>query len=204
MITFRNKLHMAETAMLISLCFTLCLALWGQKEQTRLAEGLVRLHVIAHSDDEYEQQLKLRVRDAVLDCTTPLLENAGSAEEARRILLANIGSIRSAAEKAAEGRKVELSLSIESYPTRNYGSFALPAGKYTSLRVMLGDAGGQNWWCVIFPPLCSAAASDPAAQTLGEDTLGIITGQSSQYVLRFRCAELFGQLSQAFFTDRHK
>ena len=196
MTSTKYKLHIAESAMLIALSITLCLALWGQGTQSKLAGGLIRLHVIAHSDSEYEQALKLRVRDAVLSCAAPLLENAKDAGDAERTLLAHIDDIKLAAVSAAEGRSVEVSLTLEAYPTRFYGSFALPAGEYTSLRVMLGSAEGQNWWCVVFPPLCSGASTAAAEEVLGSDGARLITRDGAGYMLKFRSAELWNELKK--------
>ena len=187
MTSTKYRLHIAESAMLIALSITLCLALWGQGTQSKLAGGLIRLHVIAHSDSEYEQALKLRVRDAVLSCAAPLLENAKDAGDAERTLLAHIDDIKLAAE---------VSLTRETYPTRFYGSFALPAGEYTSLRVMLGSAEGQNWWCVVFPPLCSGASTAAAEEVLGSDGARLITRDGAGYMLKFRSAELWNELKK--------
>ena len=194
----QSHLLLAEKAMLMALSITLCLALWGQSSQSALSEDLVRLHVIAHSDDEAEQQLKLRVRDAVLGCITPMLDGVRDASAAEAIILRRLPDIKSAAASAAEGREVTVSLSRESYPTRHYGSFALPAGEYSSLRVQLGSARGQNWWCVVFPPLCAAASAEPAAQALQKDSLGLILAEEPEYILRFRCAELWDELRLRF------
>ncbi|MGI6029047.1 MAG: stage II sporulation protein R [Candidatus Heteroscillospira sp.] len=193
----QSKLHTAETAMLLALCITLLLALWGRRDQTLLSESLIRLHVIAVSDDSYEQELKLRVRDAVLLHTQELLEGITDAQEAGDVLSGNLSSIKAAAESAAEGRAVRVTLSEESYPTRYYEGFALPAGRYNSLRVMLGEAGGQNWWCVIFPPLCTAASADAAQAALGEQGKALVTQDGTEYVLRFRAMELWGELRNA-------
>jgi len=194
MMTTKYKLHIAECSMLIALSISLCLALWGQAEQTALAEDLVRLHVIAHSDDEYEQALKLRVRDAVLASAESILENAENARDARILLSENLDALKQAAESTSEGRQVEITLTEESYPTRVYGGFSLPAGKYVSLRILLGSAQGQNWWCVVFPPLCTTATAENAEAVLGKENAALITRESPSYVLKFRSIELWDEL----------
>ena len=159
--TVKNQLHTAELAMLLALCCTLCMALWGQSRSAALSENLIRLHVIADSDSAEEQALKLQVRDAVLEQAEPLLAGLTDASQARAVLEEHLEDIRAAAESAAQGRAVEVTLTRESYPTRFYQGFALPAGSYVSLRVMLGSARGQNWWGLLDPELAlSAAAMD--------------------------------------------
>jgi len=193
-----DRLKKWELSLLIALCITLCVGVRAEARQSRLQSELVRLHVIAVSDDEYEQELKLRVRDAVLGYLTPMLENAGDARGAKRIISEDLEGIKCAAEGCSEGRRVTVTLGEEYYPTRDYGSFALPAGHYDSLRVVLGDGEGHNWWCVVFPPLCiSAAESEKAMSVLNEYDYGLIT-ESDGCEYRFRIAELWGMLTAKF------
>lgn len=194
---FDRKFRPWETAALLSLCLTLLWGCWANARQRSIASGLVRLHVIAASDEAEEQALKLRVRDAVLAWLRPRLAEAGSAAEAEEILLRELPGIREAALAASEGRPVTVSLGPEDYPLRRYGGFSLPAGRYESLRVVLGDGKGHNWWCVIFPTLCLDAAETGALreQLPGED-YALVTGESG-FRLRFRLVELWGELRLA-------
>lgn len=190
----KNKVRLCEAAMLISLCAALCAGTWAQGRQSELSAQLVRLHVIAASDDEYEQELKLRVRDSVLEYLTPMLENAQDPAAAREIIRRELGSIRTVAQKSSEGRAVTVALSQEYYPTREYDSFSLPAGRYESLRITLGEGKGHNWWCVVFPPLCvSAAEQNKALDAMSDDDRALIT-EADGYELRFRIVELWGEL----------
>ena len=148
------KLKIWETAALCALCVTLCVCAWAQGRQQDISSSLVRLHVIAASDEAAEQELKMRVRDSVLEYLTPVLDNAESPAQARSIINAELPNIRAAAEKCAEGRTVRVTLGSEYYPTREYDSFSLPAGQYSSLRVIIGEGQGHNWWCVLYPNLC--------------------------------------------------
>ncbi len=195
------KLKLWETAALCALCLTLCLGAWAQGRQQELSSSLVRLHVIAASDEPEEQELKLRVRDSVLEYLTPLLNESESSEDAQSVISKNLGSIRQAASRCAEGRRVRVTLGSEYYPTREYESFTLPAGQYRSLRVILGEGNGHNWWCVVFPPLCvSAAAQDAALDAMSEPDRGFIT-EADGYELRFRIVELWGELLE--FLEAH-
>lgn len=190
------RLKAWELAMLCALSLTLSAAVWAQGSVQRIGDGLIRLHVLAVSDDEEEQRVKLRVRDAVLSFLSPELETVTDKAEAGRIVSESLPRLRAAAEAAAEGREVTVTLTRERYPTRHYGSFALPAGEYDSLRVILGEGQGRNWWCVVFPPVCLGAGSEEAlADTVGEDTFEILCsdGETS---LRFKLLELWGKLTQ--------
>ena len=191
----KNKsLRAWEIAALMALSLALCAGTWAQARQQSISSALVRLHVIAVSDGAEEQEIKLEVRDAVLDYLTPVLENAEDQQQARQIITENLEGIAEAAGSAARGRQVSVTLSRESYPTRQYEGFTLPAGRYESLRVILGEGEGKNWWCVVFPPLCLSAAESEEVQSVlkGED-LSIVTEEEG-YVLRFKLVELWGKL----------
>ena len=189
-----KKLKVWELSLLLALCFSLCVGAWAQAEQAEISHGLVRLHVIAVSDDAEEQAIKLRVRDKVLQYLAPKLENETDSVGAQRVIERELEGISRAAQSAAEGRKVTVTLSDEQYPTRDYGTFTLPAGTYRSLRVILGEGEGHNWWCVVFPPLCiSAAEQQKALDAMSDETQGIIT-EADGYELRFRILELWGEL----------
>ena len=192
----KSRIKIWELSLLLALCFSLCLGTWAQAKQTTLSSRLVRLHVIAVSDDDYEQALKLRVRDEVLAYISPRLDGVKSAHDAQRIIAAELDGIRSAAETAAEGRSVLVTLSEEYYPTRNYEKFSLPAGRYQSLRVILGEGKGHNWWCVVFPPLCiSAAEQEQAVESMSDDMKGIVT-EDEGYEYKFRILELWGEFME--------
>lgn len=189
-----NQLKVWEAAALCALCISLCIGTWAQARQQSISASLVRLHVIAVSDDEAEQALKLRVRDAVLEYLSPKLEGVETAQQARRIISAELEGIGAAAAAVSEGRTVTVSLGEENYPTREYAAFTLPAGRYESLRVTLGEGKGHNWWCVVFPPVClSAAESEEVRQVMSEEDYAIITGEEDHQI-RFRLVELWGEL----------
>ena len=167
--------------------------------EAQIYSTAVRLHVIADSDSEEDQALKLLVRDAILAVSTPLLEGCQTQEEAIERLQTNTDALRTAAEEviAAEGRTdtVEVILGREEYPTRSYDSFCFPSGEYVSLRVVIGSGEGQNWWCCLFPPLCLGAASaEDACISVGmtPSQYKIITESDKPvYRVRFKLLELF-------------
>lgn len=191
-----------EISMLLALCITLCAGVWASARSAALSGSLVRLHVVAVSDDAEEQAIKLRVRDSVLAYLEPRLEGVQDAAGARELIGSELDGIRSAAETAAEGREVSVTLGREYYPTRDYGTFALPAGSYESLRVVLGEGRGHNWWCVVFPPLClSAAETENALETLGGDSAQLLSGEGEGVVFKFRLLELWGELMEYLGLD---
>ena len=192
-----KHLYIWELAALITLCVCLLTGLWAQGRQSRVADSLVRLHVLAVSDEPYEQAVKLRVRDAVLQYLAPKLSGIESADRAEAILSDLLDEIRAAAETAAEGREVHVILGDERYPTREYEGFALPAGRYRSLRVVLGEGKGHNWWCVVFPPVCLAAAQREAVRpVMRPEDYALIT-QEEGWQLKFRIVELWGELLES-------
>ena len=165
-------------------------------------DTVVRLHVLANSDGEEDQALKLTVRDAVLEAAAPYLEGCTTQEEAIRSLTSHLTDLETvaAATITAEGYDypVTVLLGEEDYPTRTYESCAFPAGTYVSLRVCIGEAEGQNWWCCLFPPLCLSAATaksdneDAFIQVgLTKDQYGIITEtEKTKYKVRFKILEV--------------
>ncbi len=183
-----KKLYMIEIAAICALCAGLLAGVWAQKTQAEVAGELVRLHVLAKDDTEYEQAVKLEVRDKVLEYVQPVLAEAASQAEAMALLDSHIDGIREAALTAAGDRQVAVTLTEEYYPTREYEGFALPAGEYTSLRVILADGEGRNWWCVVYPPLCT----DLALDRISPETEQLITRQEG-YQIRFKLVELWSE-----------
>lgn len=126
-----------------------------------VSEELVRLHVVADSDSAEDQELKLLVRDAVLDCARGLLCECESADAAYAILTENLGALESAASACAADNGFDGTVCAQTgvfeFPERDYGGVTVPAGEYRALRVTIGSGEGQNWWCVLYPTLCVSA-----------------------------------------------
>ena len=192
-----RKLHPWELALMLAVCLTLFLGTWAGARQTALADRLVRLHIIANSDNAADQAEKLRVRDAVLAYLAPRLETAGSVSDARELLFRERENILRAAQTETD-RAVTVTFTREHYPTRDYGSFALPAGEYPSLRVILGAGEGHNWWCVVFPPLCTAERVETGAvEAMTNDDVRLITSDETDVVIKFRILEWYDAVKQA-------
>lgn len=188
-----------ELALLIALCVTALSGLWAQRKQTEIAGQLVRLHVLAVDDSNREQTVKLQVRDRVLETLQPALAGVENREEAVTILENRLPEIQTAAKTVAGDRAVHVTLSEEYYPTRVYDGFSLPAGQYTSLRVVLGEGQGHNWWCVVYPPLCTASCAEMEDAALrggmDKEDVQLIT-EGDGYMLKFRAVELWERLRQ--------
>ncbi len=157
---------------------------------------VIRLHILAASDDPDDQADKLAVRDAILSDYGDLFRSFADRAGAEAALTDDLrAGITATAEQtlAERGRPapVAVTLSEEDYPTRDYGSFSLPAGRYLSLRVVIGVGAGQNWWCVLFPPLCAAASVDGVPLGLSDAEYRLLTeGKKS---VRFKTLELFSR-----------
>lgn len=202
--------YIGKIALLSLLCALVCTGVWASEahqSQRQLAEKLIRLHVLANSDREEDQELKLRVRDSVLSRAEELLRGAEDLEEARADLEAALPELEALAEAAVEAAgyayPVSASLSWESYPTRVYDTFTLPAGEYLSLRFLIGEGAGHNWWCVVYPPLCQSASQEDfsgAAEEAGltEEEVSLISGESRGYTVRFKSIEWVEGLLASF------
>ena len=191
-----------ELALLLALAVTI---LWGAAslgQQEELGRKVIRLHVIANSDSPEDQALKLRVRDRVLARAQEILEQSADMEQAEQALTAALPELTREAREtlAAEGcaQPVQARLEPAEFPTKVYDGFSLPAGKYLALRVIIGQGAGQNWWCVVFPPLCTAAASDVPTVALDagltDQEVALITEADEGYILKFKSVELWQTL----------
>lgn len=193
-----------ELALLLALAVTLLWGAWSLHRQDDLQEKMIRLHVIANSDSDTDQTLKLCVRDAVLCRAEEILRQSADMTEARARLRDSLPAIGDAAaqELAAQGSGYSVSVALEDteFPRKTYDGFALPAGEYLALRVVIGAGEGRNWWCVVYPPLCTAAACELEGVALEggmtADDLSLMTGENAGYVLRFRSLELWERLRQ--------
>ena len=200
-VTSRNKLKLVEIALLVGLAAFLASGGLALRAQTQLAERVVRLHVLANSDGEEDQELKLLVRDRVLARATELLTQAGNRAEAESLLRRELPELEALAARELRANGCDYPVTAEltdtEFPTREYDGFTLPAGEYLALRVVIGEGAGRKWWCVVFPPLCTAASAEVPAAALAagltEDQVGLITEEDRGYVLKFKTVEWWEQ-----------
>lgn len=204
-----RKLKTWELALMCGVLIAVIAGSWLGREQKELAGSVIRFHVIANSDSEADQALKLAVRDRVLARAEEIYPENATLEEAQAALEGHLNLLAAAGREVVEeqGYDYPVSATLEDcwFPTKEYEGFALPAGNYTALRVTIGEGRGQNWWCVAFPPLCLGAASETVDQALEaghftSDQGALVTGDGEGYVLKFKAMELLGEI-QGFFEQ---
>ena len=198
----KQHLKIWEISLLFALCVSLFTGLFARAEQEQLSSELIRLHVVANSDTGSDQAAKLKVRDSVLTLLTPMLEGVSDTQAAKEVINGALpllcSQARSSLKREGKYYSVKALLCVESYPTREYSGFALPSGDYISLKIILGEGRGHNWWCVVFPPLCmSSVENEDAFSGLSEDSAKLITCSGGEYRLKFRIIELYEELRQA-------
>ena len=192
-----KRLHIWEIALLIGMAVFLISGAVSLQNRDQLADKVVRLHILANSDSEEDQALKLRVRDRVLERATELLEQTGDRREAADVLQSHLPELeRIAAEEISDcGYEYDVTAEVANtmFPTKEYDGFTLPAGEYLALRIIIGEGNGHNWWCVVFPPLCTTAAADVPASALAavfdEEEVALVTEENEGYVLKFKAME---------------
>ena len=166
----------------------------------QLPRDVVRLHVVANSNGAEDQAVKLLVRDAVLEEAARWYQGAGSMEEASSRLCTHLQSIAGAARQVLGEQGMGYSATAQMtemyFPTRDYGDFRLPAGRYRTLRVTLGEGAGKNWWCVVFPSRClPAATQEEALLTLPEGERQVVEGGQGVQV-KLKAVELWESLRE--------
>lgn len=177
----------------IVIIFVLLLLLSLDIHQEYDTNELIRFHVLANSDSDADQALKLEVKNRIIADMEPLLADSQSIQESRDILLAHLSDIQreAEAELRAHGstKTVDVQYGRFDFPVKYYGAFSLPAGNYEAVRVVIGEGGGQNWWCVLFPPMCFVDAAQ-----VDTDELEKYTNQAPEkkVVLKWRIAQLLG------------
>ncbi|MEI3119763.1 MAG: stage II sporulation protein R [Eubacteriales bacterium] len=200
-----RKMKRWELALMCGVLCALALGGWLDREQERLADQVIRLHVIANSDSPEDQALKLEVRDQVLAHAEELYPAGADRTAAAAAIQEHLPELAAAGQRVLEERGCDYAVRAELtetwFPTKEYEDFALPAGEYTALRVVIGEGAGQNWWCVAFPPLCLGAASETveeAAQAgrFTDDQAALMTGETQGYVLKFKAIELWEGLKR--------
>lgn len=153
-------------------------------QEAKLADSVLRLHVIANSDDPADQALKLAVKDEVVQFMKQEFINISDAAEAKALAQKDIPRIKAIAEAKIKASgydyPVEVYVGEFDFPTKSYGNMVFPQGKYQAVRVIIGEGQGKNWWCVLFPPLCLVSSSDQG--------LSLNSPQEAQ--VTFKCLEL--------------
>ena len=196
------KIRIFEISAFLALIISVAVCLIFEKDCEDIRSNVLRLHVIADSNSAEAQSEKLTVRDALLEEGRELFEGNGNIEEAEIRLSENLDTMKAVAERTLREKGYTYSAEVEItecyFPTRQYGSVTLPAGYYNALRVVLGSGEGENWWCVMFPPMCLPAAGEDEARlsdVLDERSLDIVS-DSGKYEVRFWIVEKWYELKE--------
>jgi stage II sporulation protein R len=175
---------------------------WGtalERQQQRISDSLIRLHVVAASDSQEDQEIKLQVRDAVLSALEPILAGASDRSEAAALLEEHLSLLAQTANDTlltlGSPDTASVRFARELFGTRVYDGFSLPGGYYDALRVEIGSAEGKNWWCVVYPQICTAATTEDQ-QTVAvmggmeSSDFAVLQQNSTEYQFRFKSLEL--------------
>lgn len=183
----------------------ICAFSYAKNVSLDISESVFRLHVIANSDSKEDQDLKYKVRDSLLEYMNNICKNCSSKEEAISLVEKNKENFKKIAEDTikSEGYSYTVNINVGNFefPTKTYGDISLPAGFYDALRVEIGEAKGQNWWCVMFPPLCfvdisSGIVPDESKETMKENLSNeeyalISDNSNTQIQFKFKLLEFF-------------
>ena len=201
----KKTIFRIEISLLVALiiCGVLNINAFSQQCES-IREKMLRMHVIANSDSEEDQQLKLKVRDAVLLAGEKVFDGSITATEAEEKITPYIDYLENIALETIKNEgfdyNVKITVEKEYFNTRTYeNSVTLPAGYYTAVKVIIGEGKGQNWWCVMFPPMClpTAVAECELSDVLTDDETEIVT-ETEKYKFKFKIIEFFEEI----FNDK--
>ncbi len=179
-------------------------------EQKNISNKIIRFHVLANSDSIEDQSLKLKVKDEIIKYMMPKLDKSNSIDESRKILKENDKEIKKIAEniinKNGYKYSVNTYLGQEQFPIKTYGNITLPQGQYEAYKIVIGNGQGQNWWCVMFPPLCFVDVTKGEVSTketeqkmkkvLKEEELKAINNSKNSYEIKFKVVEEINKLKK--------
>lgn len=199
----KDKILLSVTAIAISLYMAFSCTYFTASAQT-VKDDVVRLHILANSNSETDQEVKLKVRDALLKTNASILSDSVTKENAKEHFEASKKILLKTAKETLKENgfdyDVNITLQEEYFETRTYGDLTFPAGQYTALKVVLGEGEGKNWWCVMFPPLCIPAAdgletNENTADYLTESGVKIVSG-GNKYIVKFKILEIYEELKE--------
>ena len=180
-----------------------------------ISNSVFRLHVIANSDSEEDQNLKYKVRDSVLEYMNTITQDCTSKDEVIELAYQYQDEFKHIAKQVIEENGYDYDVSIRignfEFPTKTYGDISLPAGNYDALRIEIGEAKGQNWWCVMFPPLCFVdvtsgvvpeESKEMMQENLSEEEFGIISIEDSEITFKFKLLEFLGNVASTLTAKK--
>lgn len=197
-----SRLKKLNCVLALTLVFSAVLSCTAfAKQCTEIREQVLRLHILANSDSEADQALKLKVRDAVLQEGADIFEGAKDLLTAQGNITGQSNRLKAIAEQTiyqnGASYPVTVEIDQEYFNTRTYEDVTLPAGQYNAVRILIGEGEGKNWWCVMFPPMCLPAAESEATidQVLTEEGTKLVRS-NPKYEVRFKIVELFEELKE--------
>ncbi len=199
-----------KTFIILSILLILFFIVTAYSYATNISEGLseniFRLHILANSDSEEDQTLKLKVRDTILEYMKTLTNDMSDKQAVIELSKKHLQDFKEIAEDVIRENGYDYSVNLEIgnfyFPTKYYGNISLPAGNYDALKIEIGEADGQNWWCSLFPPLCFVSVSSGVVDEEGEEYLKenlsdeefeIISSSSSEIEFKFKIVELMNK-----------
>lgn len=208
----KNILTIFIVLFLLFIFIIICANSYVSAVSSNISSSVFRLHVIANSDSDEDQNLKYIVRDKILDYMNSLVDtNISSKEETMKIVSENLENFKSIAQDTVYENGYDYEVNVEignfTFPTKTYGDIALPAGYYDALRVTIGSAEGKNWWCVMFPPLCFVDVSsgvvpedskETLEESLSDEEYELISGSSTEFEVKFKFVEFFENFKNTF------
>ena len=200
------KLKAIDIAVFMTLIICIIATISFENDCKGIREEVLRLHVIANSDEDYDQELKLKVRDALLQSGESIFSGSEDIISAESKIADKQDILRYTAEETIYNLGFDYDVKIELarsyFPTKTYGELTLPAGYYKAVRVIIGQGKGKNWWCIMFPPLCLPAATDSEdiiSDFLSEEEMQIVTSDP-KYEVRFWLVEKYYELKNKVFV----
>lgn len=177
------------------------------KDNQMLKQNVIRLHVVANSDSDYDQKIKLTVKDEIVSYLQMQMEDISTIDEAKEYIKDSLPQLTILANKILKRENYDLtakaSFCRESFGKREYETFSLPSGVYESLRIEIGNAEGKNWWCVVFPSLCIPASTKDFQSTavsagFGKDLTETLS-ENGEYEIRFLFLDWIGKIENSLF-----
>ena len=202
---------MKKSVMSICIGFLLAVSLVCSAGKTShaISEGVIRLHIRANSNTPEDQELKLKVRDRILKEAEKMAQDTHSTEEAEEVIVKNLAFLEDTAQdeiqKNGYNYTIDADFGKSKFPLKTYGDLTLPAGTYKALTIDIGEGKGENWWCVMFPPLCftkeAFAKTDPVsdeilAENLGSDNYDMLKNENIQ--IKFKIYEIISNIFNNF------
>lgn len=199
----KKRLYAIELAIIIGFLFSVVICSFSgfAEESNQISSKVLRLHILANSDSEEDQNLKMTVRNEILKQTGPLFEHESNLSAAEKDVSEHLNEIQAIAQNivAQEGYSYPVNVSLTNmlFNTRTYDDITLPAGRYDALRISIGEGKGHNWWCVLYPPLCVSGATTNLDQTLNQEQINLVKS-NPKYDIRFAAIEIFENIKRYF------